>query len=116
MLLVLAAILVPLGATFVQLGISRSLEYNADEYGAKLTQNPGALASALEKISNRAKVRPMTTGAGATSAPSPATASLWIVNPFRGSGFLELFSTHPSMQHRIERLRKIGQQMGVFVQ
>jgi Zn-dependent protease with chaperone function len=37
------------------------------------------------------------------------------VNPFRGSAFLELFSTHPSMQHRIERLRKIGQQMGVFV-
>jgi heat shock protein HtpX len=117
LLLVLAVILVPLGATFVQLGISRGLEYNADEYGAKLTQNPGALASALEKISARAQVRPMTTGGpNPAGAPSPATASLWIVNPFRGSAFLELFSTHPSMQHRIERLRKIGQQMGVYVQ
>ena len=114
--LLLAVILVPLGATFVQLGISRGLEYNADEYGAKLTQNPGALVSALEKISAKAQVRPMVTGGpNSTGAPSPATASLWIVNPFRGSAFLELFSTHPSMQHRIERLRKIGQQMGVYV-
>jgi len=116
LLLVLAVVLVPLGATFVQLGISRSFEYNADEYGAKLTQNPGALASALEKISAKAQTRPMVTGGpNAPRAPSPATASLWIVNPFRGSSFFELFSTHPSMQHRIERLRKIGQQMGVFV-
>jgi heat shock protein HtpX len=115
--LVVAAILVPLGATFVQLGISRGLEYNADEYGAKLTQNPGALVSALEKISAKAQVRPMVTGgANSPSAPSPATASLWIVNPFRGSGFLELFSTHPSLQHRVDRLRQIGQQMGVYVQ
>jgi heat shock protein HtpX len=57
----------------------------------------------------------VTGGPNSTGAPSPATASLWIVNPFRGSAFLELFSTHPSMQHRIERLRKIGQQMGVYV-
>lgn len=117
LLLVLAAVLVPLGATFVQLGISRGLEYNADEYGAKLTQNPGALVSALEKISAKAQVRPMSTGGpNSPSAPSPATASLWIVNPFRGSSFLELFSTHPSMKHRVERLRRIGQQMGVYVQ
>lgn len=115
--LVLAAILVPLGATFVQLGISRGLEYNADEYGAKLTQNPGALVSALEKISAKAQVRSMSSGApNSTGSPSPATASLWIVNPFRGNSFVELFSTHPSMQHRVERLRKIGQQMGVYVQ
>jgi heat shock protein HtpX len=115
--LVMAVILVPLGATFVQLGISRGLEYNADEYGAKLTQNPGALASALEKISARVQTKGMSAG-GRSSAggPSPATASLWIVNPFRGSSLFELFSTHPSMQHRVERLRKIGQQMGVYVQ
>jgi heat shock protein HtpX len=115
--LVLAIILVPLGATFVQLGISRGLEYNADEYGAKLTQNPGALASALEKISARVQTRGMSSGGpNSAGSPSPATASLWIVNPFRGSSMLELFSTHPSMQHRIERLRKIGQQMGIYVQ
>ena len=114
--LVAAIILVPLGATFVQLGISRGLEYNADEYGAKLTQNPGALASALQKITSRAQTRPMSPGPqGAGSAPSPATASLWIVNPFKGSSMLELFSTHPSIKHRIERLRIIGQQMGVYV-
>jgi heat shock protein HtpX len=115
--LVMAIILVPLGATFVQLGISRGLEYSADEYGAKLTQNPGALASALEKISAKVQTRSMSTGGpNSAGAPSPATASLWIVNPFRGNSMLELFSTHPSMQHRVERLRKIGQQMGVYVQ
>jgi heat shock protein HtpX len=115
--LVAAIVLVPLGATFVQLGISRGLEYNADEYGAKLTQDPGALASALRKISSRVQTRGMSSGGRSQpSSPSPATASLWIVNPFRGSSMLELFSTHPSMQHRVERLRKIGQQMGVHVQ
>jgi heat shock protein HtpX len=114
--LVAAIVLVPLGATFVRLGISRSLEYNADEYGAKLTQNPGGLASALQKISQRAQTRTMAPGGGGSSSPSPATASLWIVNPFRGANMLELFSTHPSLQHRLERLRKIGQQMGVYVQ
>ena len=50
-----------------------------------------------------------------TVAPSPATASLWIVNPFRGSSLMELFSTHPSTEHRVERLRKIGEEMGVYV-
>jgi len=114
--LVAAIVLVPLGATFVQLGISRGLEYNADEYGAKLTQNPGALASALQKISTKVQTRPMAAGGGQAGAPSPATASLWIVNPFKGSSMLELFSTHPSMQHRVERLREIGLQMGVYVQ
>jgi heat shock protein HtpX len=114
--LVMAIILVPLGATFVQLGISRGLEYSADEYGAKLTQNPGALASALEKISARVQTKGMSSGGPSPGgSPSPATASLWIVNPFRGSSMLELFSTHPSMQHRVERLRKIGQQMGIYV-
>jgi heat shock protein HtpX len=114
--LVAAIILVPLGATFVQLGISRGLEYNADEYGAKLTQNPGALASALQKISSKVQTRGMSAGGqNVGGTPSPATASLWIVNPFRGSSMVELFSTHPSMQHRVERLRKIGQQMGVYV-
>jgi len=114
---VAAIVLVPLGATFVRLGISRGLEYNADEYGAKLTQNPGALASALQKISVKVQTRGMSGGGrNSSSAPSPATASLWIVNPFRGNSMLELFSTHPSMQHRVERLRKIGLQMGVYVQ
>jgi heat shock protein HtpX len=111
--LLIAAILVPLGATFVQLGISRSAEYNADEYGAKLTRNPGSLVSALEKISSRVNTRPI--GRSPTNTPSPSTASLWIVNPFRGNSLLELFSTHPSLVHRVQRLRQIGEQIGVYV-
>jgi heat shock protein HtpX len=112
-LLLLAAILVPLGASFVQLGISRSDEYNADEYGAKLTKNPGGLISALEKISSKAQSRPI--AANPSQAPSPATASLWIVNPFKGSSLIELFSTHPSLPHRIERLRKVAREMNLYV-
>jgi heat shock protein HtpX len=113
LMLMAAIVLVPLGATFVRLGISRSVEYNADEYGAKLTHNPGALASALVKISSMSKMR--SGPRGTAKGPSPATASLWIVNPFRGSSMVELFSTHPSTQHRVERLRKIGEEIGVYV-
>ena len=112
-LVILAIVLVPLGATFVRLGISRNDEYNADEYGAKLTRNPAGLVTALEKISSKSQTRPIATNPA--QAPSPATASLWIVNPFRGSTLVELFSTHPSLQHRVERLRKIGRQMNVYV-
>jgi len=111
--LLLAVILVPLGATFVQLGISRNDEYSADEYGAKLTRNPAGLVSALEKISAKAQTRPIATNSA--KAPSPATSALWIVNPFKGNSLLEMFSTHPSMQHRVERLRKIGREMNVYV-
>ena len=113
LMMLMAVVLVPLGATFVQLGISRSVEYNADEYGAKLTHNPGALASALVKISSMSKSRLMSRSA--STGPSPATASLWIVNPFRGSSLVEMFSTHPSTEHRVQRLRKIGEEMGVYV-
>jgi len=113
LLFVAAIVLVPIGAMFVQLGISRSVEYNADEYGAKLTHNPAGLASALVKISARAKTQGF--ARNSNNGPSPATASLWIVNPFRGSSLMELFSTHPSTQHRVERLRKIGEEMGVYV-
>jgi heat shock protein HtpX len=113
LMLISAIVLVPLGATFVRLGISRSVEYNADEYGAKLTRNPGALASALVKISAMSKIKPGPRGAA--NGPSPATASLWIVNPFKGGSLVELFSTHPTTPHRIERLRKIGEEIGVYV-
>ena len=111
--LLVAAILVPLGATFVKLGISRDDEYNADEYGAKLTKNPGGLITALEKISSRAQTRPISNKSA--KAPSPATASLWIVNPFRGGSMLELFSTHPSMPHRVARLKKVARDMNLYV-
>jgi heat shock protein HtpX len=112
--LLAAVVLVPLGASFVQLGISRSCEYNADEYGAKLTQNPGGLVTALEKITSRAGVRGFSRAPN-SQGPSPATASLWIVNPFQGHSLTELFSTHPSTENRVKRLRKIGQELGVYV-
>ncbi len=111
--LLVAAILVPLGATFVKLGISRDDEYNADEYGAKLTRNPGGLITALEKISSKAQTRPVSNRP--VKGPSPATSSLWIVNPFKGSSMLELFSTHPSMPHRVARLKKIARDMNLYV-
>ncbi|HZW85197.1 MAG TPA: M48 family metalloprotease [Nitrososphaerales archaeon] len=111
--LLLAIVLVPLGASFVRLGISRDDEYNADEYGAKLTRNPGGLISALEKISAKVQTRPI--GPNSSQAPSPATASLWIVNPFRGNSLVELFSTHPSLPHRVERLRKVAREMNLYV-
>ena len=110
--LMLAVVFVPLGATFVQLGISRSFEYNADEYGAKLTRNPRALISALEKISSRVN-SPYSRGQTVTTSPS--TASLWIVNPFRGNSLMELFSTHPATQNRIKRLRRVAEEMGIYV-
>ena len=69
--------------------------------------------TALEKISSKSQTRPIATNAA--KAPSPATASLWIVNPFKGNSLIEMFSTHPSLQHRIDRLRKIGREMNVYV-
>lgn len=93
------AIVAPIAATIVQLGISRSREYLADETGAALASDPEGLASALEKLERAAHVVPP-----AVSAPS--TASLFIVNPFAGArGLANLFSTHPPMQERIRRLR-----------
>lgn len=108
-----AVILVPLGATFIQLGISRNDEYNADEYGAKLTRNPRGLIRALEKISEKARMKPVSSNP--SKAPSPATAALWIVNPFKGSSLTELFSTHPSLFHRVGRLKRIAREIGVYV-
>ena len=112
-LLLVAAILIPLGATFIQLGISRTDEYNADEYGAKLTRNPSGLISALEKITARVETKSFSRDQN--NGPSPATGSLWIVNPFKGHSLLELFSTHPSLEHRVERLKKVARDLSIYV-
>jgi heat shock protein HtpX len=84
----------------VQLGISRSREYLADETAARLTGDAEGLALALERLSRAAEVIP--------SEAAPATASLFIVNPLAGAGtLLNLFSTHPPMPQRIARLRAL---------
>ena len=96
-------ILAPLAATVIQLGISRSREYMADESGAKLTGQPMALASALKKIEYYAEHRVM-------PEATPATSHMFIVNPFAGSGswFTSLFSTHPSTDDRVQRLQELA--------
>jgi heat shock protein HtpX len=89
--------LAPFAAMLIQLAVSRSREYGADDTGAHWTGNPYALASALAKIEADSKQRPL--------VASPSTAHLFIIAPFLGSGgFGNLFSTHPPTAKRIERL------------
>ena len=83
-------------AMLVQMAISRSREYLADEGGARLAGNPRFLARALQKLQMGADQIPMNA--------NPATAHMFIVNPLRGGGVMSLFSTHPPMEKRIERL------------
>jgi heat shock protein HtpX len=90
-------ILAPIAATLIQLAVSRSREYEADATGAHVTGNPYALASALQKLDAYSKQLPM--------QASASTAHLFIVAPFiSGASFANLFSTHPPMARRIERL------------
>jgi heat shock protein HtpX len=90
-------ILAPIAASLIQLAISRSREYEADATGAATTGNPYALARALQKLDEYSKRIPM--------QASPSTAHLFIVAPLLGSGgFGSLFSTHPPMKDRIQRL------------
>ena len=93
----LMLILAPIAATLIQLAISRSREYEADATGAKITGNPYALASALEKLDAYSKRLPM--------QASPSNAHLFIVQPLlSGRDFASLFATHPPIPKRIERL------------
>jgi heat shock protein HtpX len=97
----LGVILAPIAAMLIQLAISRSREFLADATGARLSGNPLALAGALRKLETLGRKVPMTTG-------SPATAHLFIVNPFSGGGLARLFATHPSTAERIRRLEIIA--------
>lgn len=97
-------ILSPIAATLLQLAISRSREFAADEGGAKISGKPLALASALEKISGANQMKQL-------DNVGPATAHMFIVNPLRGGGVMKLFSTHPAMEERVKRLREIAQIM-----
>ena len=96
----LVALLAPIAASLIQFAISRSREYLADATGAKLCGNPLSLASALGKLGAYSKQVPMQQG-------SPATAHMFIVNPFAG-GIGKFFSTHPPLEDRIHRLQEMA--------
>jgi heat shock protein HtpX len=89
-------ILAPIAASLIQLWVSRTREYDADATGAHFTGNPYALASALSKLDTYSRRLPM--------QASPSTAHLFIIQPFLGMNFGSLFSTHPPIAKRIERL------------
>jgi heat shock protein HtpX len=92
----LMLILAPIAAVLIQLAVSRSREYQADETGAHFTGNPYALASALAKLDAYSKRVPL--------QATPSTAHLFIIQPFLGVSLMSLFQTHPPIAKRIERL------------
>ncbi len=96
-----AAIIAPIAAMLVQMAVSRSREFHADERGARLTGNPLLLAQALQKLEAGSRRRPM-------EDANPATAHLFIVNPLHGGGIAKLFSTHPPIAERVARLEKMA--------
>ena len=100
----LVAIIMPIAATMIQLAISRSREYLADETGAHCCDDPLALASALEKLQYSTQQMHL----DPQSHAHTATASLFIVYPFTSGSLVNLFSTHPPMEKRIARLRKMA--------
>jgi len=98
---ILMAIVAPIAAMLIQMAISRSREYLADETGAKLAGNPLPLAGALKKLDDYAHAIPM-------QGANPATENMFIVSPLSGGGVAGLFSTHPPTEERIRRLRAMA--------
>lgn len=96
-------ILAPLGAMIVQMAISRTREYAADELGARIAGQPMWLASALAKIDHAAHQIP-----NMDAERAPATAHLFIINPLSGQGMDNLFATHPSTENRIAALQRLS--------
>jgi heat shock protein HtpX len=96
--LIVMAVLAPLAAMIIQMAISRSREYLADATGAGFAGHPEGLARALEKLGQYSKRLPM--------HANPSTAHMFIVNPLSGRSLMSLFSTHPPLEKRIERLRQ----------
>lgn len=97
------AILAPFAAMLIQMAISRSREYLADDGGARVSGKPWALASALEKLQAASQAIPMNA--------NPSTAHIFTVSPLSGRSFASLFSTHPPIEERIARLRAMKPRM-----
>jgi heat shock protein HtpX len=104
----LMLVLAPLAAMIVQMAISRTREYTADNLGARISGRPDALAAALVKISRMAQAVP-----NDTAEAHPATAPLFIINPLSGHGVDNLFSTHPSTENRVAALDILSREMGL---
>ncbi|BAL22410.1 zinc metalloprotease HtpX [Azoarcus sp. KH32C] len=100
---ILVMILAPIAAMVIQMAISRTREFGADRGGAEISGDPEALASALAKIDAYARGIPMH-----TADEHPETAQMMIMNPLSGDGLRSLFSTHPSTEERIARLRELA--------
>ena len=98
--ILLLAIITPIIALIIQLAISRTREYFADTTGAKLVKDPISLANALAKLHASATANPLKQG-------NPATAHMFIVNPFSASTLMSLLSTHPPMEQRVKRLKEM---------
>ncbi len=99
----LVALLAPIAASLIQMAISRAREFEADRGGAEISGDPRALASALEKIHAFARGIPLP-----AAERHPETAQMMIMNPLRGGGLSGLFSTHPSTEERVARLRAMA--------
>jgi heat shock protein HtpX len=104
---ILMMILAPLGAMLVQMAISRTREYAADNLGARIVGQPMWLASALVKIEGAAHQVP-----NYEAERNPATAHMFIINPLSGHGVDNLFATHPSTQNRVAALQQLASELG----
>jgi heat shock protein HtpX len=104
---ILMMILAPFAAMLVQMAISRTREYAADNLGARICGNPMWLASALGRIENAAHQVP-----NYDAERNPATAHMFIINPLTGQGMDNLFATHPSTENRIAALQQLAAEMG----
>lgn len=103
----LADITLPIAAALIQLGVSRNREYLADESGGRLTGRPMALASALNKLESGCSAK-------SNTYDNPSTANMWITNPFgqkKTRGLINIFRTHPTTPDRIERLKKLDEEI-----
>ena len=103
MVMIAMAVIAPIAAMLVQMAISRSREYQADDYGARICGKPLALANALKKLHMGVAAIPM--------EANSATAHMFIVSPLTGGGLMSLFSTHPPMEERVKRLEELSRRI-----